>query len=116
MKKLVYNIYDKFTFNQNKYLKKFLKLDEMIGDELLSYQLNKIISCCCTHNLTVDSWEDFYRLPVTTKQDLPSGKPTTKRFKKHETSGSTGEPREIYVPEETWHRKDAIFTRSWMKM
>ena len=116
MKKLVYKIYDRFTFNQNKYLKKFIDLDKLLGDELKQYQLNKIKECCEIHGLKVETWDDFFNLPITTKQDLPEDKPKTKRFKKHETSGSTGEPRQIYVPEETWYRKDAIFSRSWMKM
>ena len=42
MKKLVYKIYDRFTFNQNKYLKKFIDLDKLLGDDLKQYQLNKI--------------------------------------------------------------------------
>ena len=116
MKRLVYRIYDKFTFNQVKYLKTFLKLDNLTGESLLKYQLQKIKKCTSDHGLNVDSWEDFYKLPITTKQDLPDNKPVTKKYKKHETSGSTGEPRKIYVPEETWYRKDAIFTRSWIKM
>jgi phenylacetate-coenzyme A ligase PaaK-like adenylate-forming protein len=82
---------------------------------LEEYQLKNIIKCCKFHGIDVSSWGDFFKLPITTKKDLPSNVPT-KKFKKHETSGSTGEPRIIYVPTETWYRKDAIFSRSWMKM
>lgn len=116
MKSLIYKIYDKITFNQNKYLKEFLKLDSLQGDELRKYQFQEIKKCCASHGIFIKSWNDFYRLPVTTKKDLPNNKPKSKKYKKHETSGSTGEPRKIYVPEETWYRKDAIFSRSWMKM
>ena len=116
MKSLIYKIYDKLTFNQIKYLKEFIELDKLAGPELLQYQLDKITECCKSHGIEIGSWDDFLGLPITTKEDLPDKKPKTKKYKKHETSGSTGEPRKIYVPEETWYRKDAIFSRSWIKM
>ena len=115
MKYLLYLIYDYFTFNQMKYLRMFRKLDKMRGQELLDFQLKKIVQCCSSHGLSISNWKEFKNLPVTTKKDLPNKIPT-KKFKKHETSGSTGEPRVIYVPNETWYRKDAIFTRSWEKI
>ena len=116
MKNLIYKLYDKLTFNQNKYLKNFLKLDNLLGHNLLDFQLRNIIKCCEIHGKKIRSWDEFFNLPVTTKKDLPDKKPKTKKYKRHETSGSTGEPRQIYVPEATWYRKDAIFSRSWMKM
>jgi hypothetical protein len=115
MKHILYKIYDRFTFNQNKYLKIFIDLDHLRGDSLSNYQLSSIIDCCLHHNIQVHNWDDFRGLPITTKSDLPDRVPKGK-FKKHETSGSTGEPRVIYVPENTWYRKDAIFSRSWQKM
>jgi len=115
MKSFFYRVYDKFTFNQLKYLKKYVDLDKLSGIELENYQLDKIVSCCKAHNLDIKSWSDFKKIPVKVKKDLPNNIPTQK-YKKHETSGSTGEPRVIYVPEEAWYKKDAIFTRSWLKM
>jgi hypothetical protein len=115
MKHLFYILYDHFTFGQLKYLKLFKELDNLRGDELKRYQLDNIIKCCGYHGIDISSWDEFLNLPITTKKDLPETKPA-KKFKKHETSGSTGEPRVIYVPVETWYRKDAIFSRSWMKM
>jgi len=56
-------------------------------------------------------------LPITTKVDLPNSPRFPKiKFRHHETSGSTGEPRIIWVPSESWNRKDALFMRSWKKM
>ena len=115
IKDIFYVVYDYFTFNQNKYLRLFKKLDRLRGEKLKTYQMQKIIDCCASHGIQISSWEDFRRLPITTKKDLPDKVPT-KKFKRHETSGSTGEPRIIYVPTETWYRKDAIFSRSWWKM
>jgi hypothetical protein len=115
IKKIFYIVYDYFTFNQSKYLRLFKKLDNMRGEELKQYQIKNIIDCCAAHGIYICCWDDFKKLPITTKKDLPNTVPT-KKFKKHETSGSTGEPRIIYVPTETWYRKDAIFSRSWWKM
>tara|TARA_R110002074_G_scaffold336224_2_gene506664 strand:- start:1123 stop:2328 length:1206 start_codon:yes stop_codon:yes gene_type:complete len=116
IKRFLYYWYDRFTFNQDKYFKLFKKLDLLRGPALREYQWKMISSCCAAHNIVVNQWDDFFNLPVTTKQDLPEGAPEHGRFKRHETSGSTGEPRVIYVPESTWYRKDAIFSRSWWKM
>ena len=71
MKTLIYKIYDKITFNQNKYLKEFLKLDSLQGNELQKYQFQKIKKCSALHGISIESWDDFYSLPVTTKKDLP---------------------------------------------
>ena len=115
IKNIFYKIYDRFTFNQIKYLKLFKKLDSLRGEALLEFQFKNIVSCCESHDVIVKNWSDFFDLPVKTKKDLPFGVPKG-RYKKHETSGSTGEPRVVYVPESTWYRKDAIFSRSWGKM
>ena len=55
MKRLVYKVYDKFTFNQNKYLTKFIKLDDLLGDTLSEYQINKIKKCCKDHGIEIKS-------------------------------------------------------------
>ena len=59
MKKMFYIVYDYFTFNQNKYLKLFKKLDKLRGQELTDYQLEKIINCCAAHGVDVCSWESI---------------------------------------------------------
>ena len=111
MKQLIYYFVDLFSFKQLKYLREFNKLDKLTISELKEFQLNKLNT-----NLGINSWSEFYKLPITTKQDLPDRPNTTDEFHQHETSGSTGEPRIIWVPKETWYRKDAIFTRSWTRM
>ena len=116
MKRLFYCIYDRFTFNQEKYLQLFRKLDNLRGKELEDFQLRKILECCAHYKIDIKDWDGFYQLPITTKEDLPDSVPDCKKYREHESSGSTGEPRKIYVPEEMWHQKDAIFTRSWGKM
>ena len=115
MKNLLYKLYDKFTFNQNRYFKQFIKLDKMSQSQLEKFQLDKVCKLCDHYQLPIKNWDEFHQLPITTKSDLPNKVPST-AFKKHETSGSTGEPRIIYVPEEAWYKKDAIFSRSWQKM
>ena len=116
IKSFIYSIYDKMSFNQGKYLRILKQLDTLCGDELLNFQLEKIIQCCNSFKREIYSWDDFYQLPITTKQDLPNTPPIKGEYRQHETSGSTGEPRVIYVPKEMWYQKDAIFTRSWQKL
>ena len=107
MKEIIYQIYDFFTFKQLPYLIKFKKMQAWHVDDLKKFQLTAI-----QKNLGIKSWEEFYKLKITTKKDLPDS-PAENDFFQHETSGSTGEPRIIWVPKESWYRKDAIFTRSW---
>jgi len=111
MKQLLYKIFDRITFNQIPYLHFFIDMENRTVEELKEFQLKKL------NYLGIKSWDDFYRMPITTKSDLPL-KPRfpEKEMRQHETSGSTGQPRVIWVPPETWHRKDAIFTRSWIRM
>lgn len=111
MKRLIYYIVDLFTFKQLKYLREFNKLDKLTISELEDFQLSRLSS-----NLGIHSWEEFFKLPITTKSDLPERPNAGSKYHQHETSGSTGEPRIIWVPKETWYRKDAIFTRSWTRM
>lgn len=108
LKKQIYQIVDFFTFKQNQHLKEFNRLDKLTIEELEEFQLKRLREI-----LLINSWEDFYKLPITTKQDLPSSPLIEGEFHQHETSGSTGEPRIIWVPKSTWYRKDAVFTRSW---
>lgn len=111
MKQLIYYFVDLFSFKQLKYLKEFNKLDKLTISQLRSFQLDKL-----RDNLGINSWKEFYELPITTKQDLPERPNAGSEYHQHETSGSTGEPRVIWVPKATWYRKDAIFTRSWTRM
>jgi len=111
MRQLIYYFVDLFSFKQLNYLKEFNRLDKLTIEELKLYQLSKLKT-----NLNINSWKEFYKLPITTKLDLPDRPNAGKEYHQHETSGSTGEPRIIWVPKETWYRKDAIFTRSWTRM
>jgi len=111
MKNLLYRIFDRFTFNQVPYLNFFIRMEKKSVDELRDFQLSKL------KGIGINSWDEFYDLPVTTKVDLPpSPRFPDEEMRQHETSGSTGQPRIIWVPPETWYRKDAIFSRSWINM
>lgn len=111
MKKIVYKIIDFFTLKQNQFLESFKKLDKLSIDELKTFQLEKLKT-----NLKINSWDEFYKLPITTKKDLPLKPKKSGKYHQHETSGSSGEPRIIWVPKDSWNRKDAIFSRSWEKL
>jgi len=112
MKRLIYPIVDFFTMKQLPHLKKFTDLEKMSIEEIKVYQLERVKKLGIA-----ESWSDFYKLPITSKKDLPERpKGENKEYHQHETSGSTGEPRVIWVPKDTWYRKDAIFMRSWTRI
>lgn len=114
MRRTIFNIVDRLTFNVNKFYNFFMISKDWSYDQLRDYQLQKLRRISDVWNLGIRSWEDFYKLPLTSKEDIFSFTPNTnRRYKTHETSGSTGEPRKVYVPEETWYRKMSIFRRSW---
>lgn len=94
------------------HLRKFNQLEKLSIKELQEFQLEKL-----KLNGIASNWKEFKSLPITTKDDLPL-RPIGKNseYHQHETSGSTGEPRVIWVPKDTWYRKDAIFTRSWVRI
>jgi len=116
IKKALYPIVDQCTFKIRKFLKFFMETEKWSYEQFLDYQLEKLKEISKVWNLKIKTWEDFYSLPIMTKDDLPTAKPKSSSYYTHETSGSTGEPRVIYVPRETWYRKDAIFLRSWQRM
>jgi phenylacetate-coenzyme A ligase PaaK-like adenylate-forming protein len=117
MKKLLYKIFDRFTFNQLPYLNFFIDMEKKSIGELKNFQFEKIKETASKFNICINTWDDFYNLPITTKSDLPDTPNfLDEKMWQHETSGSTGQPRVIWVPPSTWYRKDAIFTRSWLKM
>lgn len=110
----IFNILDRFTIRENQFYNFFMKTQNWTVEQLKDYQLKKLREISQVWNLGIESWEDFYRLPLTTKDDMWNWKPPEGvKHHTHETSGSTGEPRVIYVPWETWYRKDAIFHRTW---
>lgn len=114
----VYILIDLLTFRQVVHLKKFEEMEKISRDELLHFQISTaddtFLKIFGSH---LQTWESFYKLPITKKSDLPQSPANPhEKYKFHETSGSTGEPRAIWVPEASWARKDAIFMRSWKKM
>lgn len=118
IKNIIYKIVDKFSFKQEEHLSKYSELDKLTLSEVQDYQFKKLQELFERIRLPkINTWEDFYKFPITTKNDLIS-KPLFPdlELKQHETSGSTGQPRVIWVPKEAWYRKDAIFSRSWKKM
>lgn len=120
-KSLIFPIYimvDLFTKKQVPKLVIFIALEKLPRSFKNKLQLRKIRKICKLHlNLEIESLAHFQTLPIMTKQDLPvEPRFPGKTYRKHETSGSTGQPRVIWVPSKSWERKDAIFMRSWLKM
>ena len=72
MKNLLYRIFDRFTFNQIPYLKFFIEMEGKTIVELQKFQFEKLQQTAFRFGNTINTWDDFYRLPVTTKADLPN--------------------------------------------
>jgi len=112
MKRFIFPLIDLFTMRQLPHLLKFTRLEKMSIEQIREFQLSKL-----RENMIADNWDSFFSLPITSKKDLPlrpNGE--NEEYHQHETSGSTGEPRIIWVPKDTWYRKDAIFMRSWTRI
>lgn len=113
IKRAIYLAYDFFTFKQNSFYQKSKLFDGASIQYLETYQLKKLSE---NPLISIKSWKTFNDLPITCKKDLPDNPVSGNEFRQHETSGSTGQPRVIWVPKESWNKKDAIFTRSWERM
>lgn len=114
LKRSIFNLIDRFTFREGRFDKFFAETAKWTIQQLKDYQLKKLKEISKIWDLGIQSWDDFYHLPLTTKEDIWGWEPPRDtKYHTHETSGSTGEPRVIYVPWETWYRKDALFHRSW---
>ena len=127
-KKMIYPIVDYRSFQQKKFLQFFRDTESWSYQQLEEYQLRKVQFIVYHHTgALVKTWDEFHQLPLMTKDDLvvpnsyrisPDSPYTVNGIEvhEHETSGSTGEPRRIKVPADTWHRKDAMFHRSWERL
>ena len=70
-KNLAYRIYDFFTLKQIRYLKYFIELEKKTIPELEEFQIEKLRDLSKKlPDISIDNWEDFYKLPITKKQDL----------------------------------------------
>jgi phenylacetate-coenzyme A ligase PaaK-like adenylate-forming protein len=114
----LYILVDFLSFRQLPILKRFESMENLSREELREFQFNALNNTYeKLFGSQLDSWVEFFELPITYKSNLPSSPANPhKKIRTHETSGSTGEPRTIWVPKESWARKDAIFMRSWRKM
>ena len=54
MKKFLYKIFDKFTFNQLPYLKFFIEMEKKSIDELREFQLEKLKGIS-----DIKTWDEF---------------------------------------------------------
>jgi phenylacetate-CoA ligase len=102
------------TLNVSKYYNFYMRSQYWSKEKLEEFQLQKIRELSQHFGLGIDNWRDFYAKPITSKQDIPINyTPKVRKYITHQTSGSTGEPRQIYVPASHWPRKEAVFMRCW---
>jgi len=114
MKNNLFKIYDKMTKNTIKW-SKYLNNYEYSNNEMLdTLQLIKLVRVCKTFGIDINSFDDFKKLPLTTKKQLRKFNPNLKGDETtHFSSGSTGEPLKTYGPKELQYIKSAVFERAW---
>ena len=119
MKRLLFKIVDRLTKNTEMWKKLYSDSENWTYKQLKDYQFTKLKKVCRAHNIIIKSWEDFYKLPLTTKEDLRKyNYPLSifrnkKQLTSHSSSGSTGEPLTTYGPYFLQSIKSAIFERAW---
>jgi phenylacetate-CoA ligase len=121
LKKIIFNILDASYLGSWEFNEILDNSQYWSYEQLKAFQLLKLKELAKRFNLHIDSWEDFYRLPLTTKEDirdyteeLENAHPEElKNFTLHETSGSTGTPLKIYGPNKLQAIKYTTFQRAW---
>ena len=116
LKKPIFWIYDLLTKNTLKWWRLFNRTQYWSYDMLKAFQLKQLRKVCKAHGIIMSDWNDFYKLPLTTKEDLRKFEPKlnpNKNYTKHYSSGSTGEPLVTLGPENLQFIKSAIFDRAW---
>jgi hypothetical protein len=115
VKRIALAVADRITgFDQVGYGMWLNHMETLPTFELRKYQLARIKLLTQYWHRPVETWDEFHKLPLTTKHDIDDiPEPPSGEYNTQSTSGSTGEPRTIYIPWATWHRKDAVFHRSW---
>lgn len=118
---LTYLLFDGLTLNINKFHSAYMKSQHWSVEKAREEQLNKLRWLSDEFSLGIQTWKDFYNFPLSSKDTIQEDSALYKygasvRHKKmieQETSGSIGEPRTIYLPEDHWKRKEAVFMRNW---
>jgi len=115
MKKQIFNLIDRFYCHTNPYYNFLTESQWWSKEELLNYQFNQLLKLSDKFNLGIKTWEDFYKLPLMTKDDARKYIPTDKKgaYMPRSTSGSTGKPLLVYRPTGQEGLKPAVFLRTW---
>ena len=114
MKRIIFWIIDKCTKNLTKWRRLFNRSQYWTYEQLREFQLQRLKEL---YGIDI-TWEMFYKMRITTKDDLRKFKPNLKGMNKkklthHFSSGSTGKPLKTYGPYILQPMKDAIFERAW---
>jgi hypothetical protein len=116
-KKLWDSTSDLITLEIRKFHNAYMQTQHWSMEKAEEEQLKKLKLIAQKFHLNINSWEDFYKLPFMTKDDLPLDYvPTEENVIRVESSGSTGTPRAFYIPADHWKRKEAVFMRNWQWM
>lgn len=114
MKEIIFKLYDKLTKNIGEW-KDYLDIYEYSDyNSLRKLQGEYVKRICREHRYGVSTWDEFKKIPLTTKDDLRKFRPNLKGNETvHYTSGSTGEPLKVFGPKYLQSIKPAVFERAW---
>ena len=88
MKDLLWSLIDRFSLGMKGRYEFLLSSEKWDLGRLKKYQLGRVRKVARSFGLRINSWEDFYRQPLRTKEDLRDFKPKKGKYRTHNTSGS----------------------------
>jgi phenylacetate-CoA ligase len=115
MKEVLFPIIDRFRIGMLPYYNFYMKSQYWSRDELANFQLSSLVQLSNSYlNLSIKDWDDFYSLPLTSKDDIRKPIPKVQDATKvRSTSGSTGRPLMFYASEKRKGVLPAILQRAW---
>jgi len=95
------------------YYDQLKKSEHFTYKELRDLQFMKLRALCKNFGIEINSWKDFYGLPLTSKEQLRNYIPKVPSYGLSQTSGRTGEPFRFATPLERRAINKATELRNW---
>jgi len=95
------------------YYNQLKKSEHFTYKELRDLAFMKLRALCKNFGIEINSWKDFYGLPLTSKEQLRNYIPKVSSYGLSQTSGRTGEPFRFATPIERRAINKATEIRNW---
>jgi len=110
---LLLRIVDRFSLNVLKYYAQLKETQWFSYNDLRDLQWMKLKQLSEHFKIEITCWKDFYKLPLTLKEQLRNYHPVERKYGWSQTSGSTGEPFKFATPLERRSIDKATELRNW---